>query len=99
MQSADVLSSVAVYTKTKQTNKRFVKKSSLTKISIDCVRLFHDVNLKNKGAIVIPGFLLYVYKFARVLVTGEKFITGMPLQQLLRSCLCFAGLIQLSWRP
>ena len=34
----------------------FVKKSSLTKILIDWVRLFHDINLKNNGVIVIPWF-------------------------------------------
>ena len=29
---------------------------------------FYDVNLKNNGAIVSPNFLLYVVKFAIVLV-------------------------------
>jgi hypothetical protein len=33
-----------------------VKKSSLTKIIIDWGGLFHDINLKNNGAIVIPRF-------------------------------------------
>ena len=33
-----------------------MKKSSLTKILIDWARLFHDINLKNNGAIVIPRF-------------------------------------------
>ena len=33
-----------------------MKKSSLTKILIDWVRLFHDINLKNNGVIVIPRF-------------------------------------------
>ena len=63
MQIADVLSSVAVLTKTNQTTKTLVKKSSLTKILIDWGRLFHDINLKINSAIVI-SFLLYVDKFA-----------------------------------
>jgi hypothetical protein len=42
--------------KQNETTKRFLKKSSLTKILIDWVRLFHDINLKNNGAIVIPRF-------------------------------------------
>ena len=33
-----------------------VKKSSLTKIWIDWGRVFHDINLKNNGAIVILRF-------------------------------------------
>ena len=37
---------------TNKTTKTFVKKSSLTKILIDWGGLFHDINLKNNGAIV-----------------------------------------------
>ena len=33
-----------------------MKKSSLTKILIDWVSLFRDINLKNNGVIVIPRF-------------------------------------------
>ena len=40
----------------KNKTKTFVKKSSLTKILIDSVRLFHNINLKNNDAIVIPRF-------------------------------------------
>ena len=39
-----------------KTNKTFVKKSSLTKILIDWGGLFHDINLKNNGVIVILRF-------------------------------------------
>ena len=46
--------------------------SSLTKILIDWGGLFHDINLKNNGAIVILCFLLHVVKFARILVTNVK---------------------------
>ena len=37
-------------------NKTFAKKSSLTKILINWGGVFHDINLKNNGAIVIPEF-------------------------------------------
>jgi hypothetical protein len=43
-------------TKTKQTAQACVKKSSLTKILIDWGGLFHEINIKNNGAIVIPRF-------------------------------------------
>ena len=49
VQSADALSSVAVWTKTNQTTKKLVKKSSLSNILIDRGRLFYDVNLKFNG--------------------------------------------------
>ena len=51
-----------------------MKKSSLTKILIDWECLFHDINLKNNGAIIIPRFstIRYVDKFARVLMTYVK---------------------------
>ena len=42
--------------KTKERIKKFLKKSSLTRILIDWGRLFHDINLKNNGAIVILQF-------------------------------------------
>jgi hypothetical protein len=51
-----VLSRVTAETITKKTAKKFVKKSSLTKILIDWGGLFHDINLKNNGAVVIPRF-------------------------------------------
>ena len=41
---------------TNKATKTFVKKSSLTKIIIDWGGLFHDINVKNNGAIVIPWF-------------------------------------------
>jgi hypothetical protein len=51
-----VLSRVTAETITNKTTKTFVKKSSLTKILIDWAGLFHDINLKNDGAIVILWF-------------------------------------------
>ena len=51
-----------------------MKKSSLTKILIDWLRLFYDINLKNNGAIVIPQFSTVCGKvrtsFGNI---GEKF--------------------------
>ena len=55
-----------------------MKKSSLTKILIDWVRLFHDINLKNNGVIVIPRFSTVCgsvrTSFGDI---GEKFISGL----------------------
>ena len=52
-----------------------MKKSSLTKILKDRGRLFHDINLKMNGAIVIPRFsTMYVDNLAQVFGDiGEKF--------------------------
>ena len=62
-----------------------MKKSSLPKIWIDWGRVFHDINLKNNGAIVILRFLLYVVKFARVLVTYVKHLLMSALASLERN--------------
>ena len=51
-----LFSATLAATITKKTIKTFVKKSSLTKILIDWGGLFHDINLKNNGAIVISWF-------------------------------------------
>ena len=55
-----------------------MKKSSLTKILIDWVRLFHDINLKNNGVIVIPRFSTVCgsvrTSFGDI---GEKFTIGI----------------------
>ena len=54
-----------------------MKKSSLTKILIDWVRLFHDINLKHNGVIVIPRFSTVcgsvLTSFGDI---GEKFTLG-----------------------
>ena len=47
---------LSVKAKTHQTPKAFVKKSTLTKVLIGWGGLFHDINLKNDDAIVIPPF-------------------------------------------
>ena len=54
VQSAAALSNFQC--KPNQTAKAFVKKSSLTKILMDWGGLFHDINIKNNGAIVMPRF-------------------------------------------
>ena len=55
-----------------------MKNSSLTKILIDWVRLFHDINLKNNGVIVIPRFSTVCgsvrTSFGDI---GEKFTTAL----------------------
>ena len=55
-----------------------MKKSSLRKILIDWVRLFHDINLKNNGVIVIRRFSTVCgsvrTSFGDI---GEKFTEGI----------------------
>ena len=55
-----------------------MKKSSLTKILINWVRLFYDINLKNNGVFVIPRFSTVCgsvrTSFGDI---GEKFTEGL----------------------
>ena len=55
-----------------------MKKSSLTKILIDWITLFHDINLKHNGVIVIPRFSTVCgsvrTSFGDI---GEKFTTAI----------------------